>query len=70
MQHTLFMIRMCLHAAKYQSQMTKHCMHTVRQNVLYCAKALVIPVVLNTPFQLSINLCRNFKRLGDWHSIS
>ena len=33
------------------------------QNVSYCTKALVIPVVY-TP------MCTNFKRLGDWHSIS
>ena len=39
-------------SAKYQLQMTKHYIHTyIHQNVLYCTKALVIAVVLNTPFQ-------------------
>ena len=50
--------------AKYQSQMTKHYMHTVRQNVLYCTKALVIPVVLNTPFQFIHSSVYKFQKTG------
>ena len=49
---------------KYQTQMTKHYMNTVHKNVLYCTKALVIPVVSNTPFQFIHSSVYKFQKIA------